>query len=202
MNLEFSCKSMFPRKNHGKRKNCIFKPRKIFSKCSSGHLNFGFHTLVENVRQRTEFLHSKSANRVKTIFFERTFLSQSVFLDTWNAVLTNLLKLFRQETATFPSVPKRQKSLVCDKFFCSKCSSVHVECLPGSSRFYLKCLWTSSCQFDTTSWYFSQESGTLPLKDGKRIWSCFSWNKNHSTPKASPITWTALLAILSKLFSQ
>ena len=105
----------------------------------------------------------------KLFFFEENLWSQNVFLETWTAVLTNLLKLFRQETPTFPSVPERQKSLVCDKFFCSKCSSVHVECLPGSSRFHLKCLWTRSCQFDTTSWYFSQESGTLPLKVGKRI---------------------------------
>ena len=154
------------------------QPKEFFSKCSSGHLNFGFHTLVENVRQRQEFLHSKSANRVKTIFFEKTFLSQGVFQDTWTAVLTNLLKLFRQESATFPSLPRRQKNLVCAKIFGSKCSSVHVECLPGSSRFHLKCLWTRSCQFDTPSGFFCLESGTFPLIVGKTIQSVFFGKKS------------------------
>ena len=135
-------------------------------------------------------------------FFGRNFLSQSVFLDTWNAVLTNLQKLFRQKTATFPSLPERQKSLVCDNFFGSKCSSAHVECLPSSFKFYLKWLWTRRFQFDATGGYFCQGFGTLPLNVEKRFKVVFLMKKNHSNPKAPLITWTAVLTFLSNVFCQ
>ena len=112
--------------------------RKGFSTSSSGHVVFSFDSLVEKFCQHLEFVHSKSTNRIKILFFfsKENFLSQSVFLDTWNAFLTNLLKVFRQETGNFALLPRKAKKLVCDKFFCSKCFSVHVECLPSSFKLY------------------------------------------------------------------
>ena len=82
-------------------------------------------------------------------------------------------KIVSPRNRNFSLLAQKAKNLVCDNFFCSKCSSVHVECLPGSSRFYLKCLWTRSCQFDTPSGYFCLQSGTLPLIVGKTIQSVF-----------------------------
>ena len=52
----------------------------------------------------------------KGFFSEKNLLSQNVFLETWTAVLTNLLKLIRRETLTFPSLPKRRKTLFVTKF--------------------------------------------------------------------------------------
>ena len=57
----------------------IFIRKKFFSKCSSGHLKFGFHTLVENVCQHPDFLHSKSAYRVKKFFFWKIFCLKVFF---------------------------------------------------------------------------------------------------------------------------
>ena len=107
-NWSFPANQCFPGKTMEKYK-IVSSSEEFFSKCSSGHLNFGFHTLLENVCQRPEFLHTKSANRVKTIFFEKNFLSQSVFLDRWNAVLTNLLKMFRQENGFSLLIAQRSK---------------------------------------------------------------------------------------------
>ena len=161
---------MFPRESHGKIKNCIFIRRKFFSKCSSGHLKFGFHTLVENVCQHPDFLLSKSAYRVKNVFFfwKKPFVSKC-FSRNMDCCFDKSFKIVSQRNRNFSPLAQKPKKLVCDKFFCAKCSPVHVECLPGSSRFHLKCLWTCSCQFDTTSGYFCQQSGTLPLNVGKRI---------------------------------
>ena len=289
-------------------------PKKFFSKCSTGHIDFNFWTLVENFCQKLQFFQSKSTNRVKIMFFfrERNLLSQNDSLNIWHAVLTSLTFLFHQKPETFslraqnfekfsssrkvwfgkspghleclpdepgvflqinvssekpweknrivssseefflekfywsrrfqfwhpcrkhlptfgissfkiskqsqnyffwkkrfvsecfsghmeccfdksagivsprnrhkfPVCPKGKKICFKETNFCSKCSSVHLECLPGSSKVYLKCLWTRRFQFDTTIGYFCQDSGTLPLDVGKMIQSVFFEKKSfHS----------------------
>ena len=86
-------------------------PNNFFKKCFTGHVHFSFYTLVENICQRQELLYSESANRVRIMFFsKKNVLSQSVSLDTWNAFLTNLLKMFRQENGFSLLIAQRSKS--------------------------------------------------------------------------------------------
>ena len=92
--------------------NLYLLPKNFFAKSATGHVEFSFDTLVENVRQRLELLYFESANRVRIMFFfrRRSILSQSVSLETWNAILTNLLKVFSQETGFSLLIPQRSKS--------------------------------------------------------------------------------------------
>ena len=164
----FLANQCFLGKNHGTTKTCIFIRRNFFSKYSSSQLNYSFHNLVENVCHHPDFLHSKTAYRVKIIFFEKSFVSKC-FLDTWNAILTNMLKECRHETVTFPSLPKGKKlclwqSFLLELFLCTRrMPSLFVQSL------YEVLVWTRRFQFDTTSECFCQEFGTVPLNVGKRF---------------------------------
>ena len=86
--------------------------KNFFSKSFTGHADFSFDTLVENLCKRQELLYSESANRVKIMFFskKKNILSQSVSLDRWNAVLTNLLKMFRQKNGFSLLIAQRSKN--------------------------------------------------------------------------------------------
>ena len=56
--------------------------------------------------------------------------------------------------------------------------------------------------FDSPCGYFCHESRTLSLSLGKTIRSWFFLKRNHFIPRASLITWTAVLATLSNSFRQ
>ena len=76
--------------------------KNFYSKSFTGHADFSFDTLVENICKRQELLYSESANRVKIKFFSnKNLLIQSVSLITWHAVLTSLPFLFHQKPETF-----------------------------------------------------------------------------------------------------
>ena len=62
-------------------------------------------------------------------FANKHLLSKSVALDTCNAKLTTLPKLFRQETGFFLLNAQKSKCFISAKIFSSKCSAGHVECL-------------------------------------------------------------------------
>ena len=62
-------------------------------------------------------------------FFKKKCFPQKIPLDTWNAVLTALLKNFAKSPIKFTQSPKKIIKLLClQKFFSSKSSSGHVEC--------------------------------------------------------------------------
>ena len=104
------------------------------------------------------------------VFFAKKTSCLKVFFWTHGKLFWKICwKSFAKKSAIFPSLPERQEFLVCDKLFCSKSSTVHVESLPSSFKLYSKWLWTRRFQFDTTGGYFCQDSGTLPLKVEKRF---------------------------------
>ena len=91
---------------------------------------FQFWHAWRNFRPKKEIFHPMSENGFKVIFFSRkTSFFSKCSLDTRKAVLTTLLKLFRQKTEIFCSFHKTQEFLVSPKHSSSKHSTGHVKCL-------------------------------------------------------------------------
>ena len=104
-----------------------------------GHVYFSFETPGEVYGQKRKFFTQCQKMGSKSYFFrEKLQFSQSVSLDTRNAVLTTLLKLFRQKTENFRSVHKTQEFLVFPKNSSSKLSTGHVKCLLDDQGVFLK----------------------------------------------------------------
>ena len=84
-------------------------PENFFGKSFTGHVDFSFDTLVESICQGLEFLHSKSTNRVKTLFLEETFCLK-VFFWTHGILFWQICKnCFAKKPQLFPLCPKGKK---------------------------------------------------------------------------------------------
>ena len=153
-----------------KNKKLHLHPKKVFFKMFFRSLKFRFPHPCRKRLQTSGISSFKISKQSQNYFFswKKPFVPKC-FPRNMDCCFDKPAKIVLLRNRNFSILAQNHTNLVCDKFFCSNCSSVHVECLPGSSRFHLKCLWIRSCQFDTTSGYFCQESGTHPLNVGKRI---------------------------------
>ena len=113
-------------------------PNILLPKSSSGHVDFGFDTLVEKCH-KSGISSFKSRKKCQTYFFwKKTLLSQSFsLLNIWNAVFTIPVETFRQQNISFSLIAHKSKSFGDCQIFSPEMlgSAGHVECLPGSSSF-------------------------------------------------------------------
>ena len=118
------------------------RPKHVSPKSSSGHVDFVFDTLVENVRHKSGISSFKVRKECQTYLFfgKKTLLSQRFSLDQWNAVLTTPLKTFRQQNIVFSLIAHKSKSFGDCQIFSPEMlgSAGYVECLPGSSSFSIE----------------------------------------------------------------
>ena len=129
-------------------------PKNFFSKSFTGHADFSFDTPVETFRRKSGISSFKISKQSQNFAFfrKKNVLSQSVSLDTWDAVSTNLPKLFRQETGTFFFLAQKAKNfglwqnVLLEVFLCTRRMRSWF-----ALYFFLKCLWTGRFKFDTTS---------------------------------------------------
>ena len=114
--------------------------KEIFSKSSTGHIDFNFWTLVETFCQKLEFFHSKSTNRVKIMFlFEKETFCLKVILSTYGMQFWHLWRFcFTRNPKHSRSEPKTLKSFSSSKKVWFGTSPGHLECLPDEPGVFLQ----------------------------------------------------------------
>ena len=136
--LSFFANQTFLRKTI-KRHKVVSSSKRSFTKKFLWSRGFCFwHPCWKLLPQIRNFFIQKQKRMSNIFFWRNTLLSQNFsLLNIWNAVLTTLLKTFRQQNIILSLIAHKSKSFGNCQIFSPEMlgSAGHVECLPGSSSF-------------------------------------------------------------------
>ena len=119
-------------------KNILFRKR-FASQCSYGRKEKLFRPIYCKFFYKTRQFLAQSPQVIKSFFSKPVVSTKCFFLDTWKAVLTNLLEFFRQMPENFCSLADSDKvwHFFQREQFSSQCSYGNVECAFDNSIDFL-----------------------------------------------------------------